>query len=480
MIDLKNLTIKKARKMLDSGEITAVKLAEAYLKNIKEKNGELHAYLEVFDDVLEQAKEADKRIKSGERKSLLGIPLAIKDNILINGRRVGSASKILEGYIAPYDATVIKKLKNEGVVFLGRANMDEFAMGGSTENSAYGPSKNPIDTNRVPGGSSGGSASAVAGDLALGALGSDTGGSIRQPSSFCGLVGFKPTYGSVSRYGLMAMGSSLDVIGPIAKTVEDAEIIFNTIKGKDENDLTSVDLKESDVKNHKKLKVADITEFIEKIGNGGVDASVMRNYSESLKIFEKNGYEIVKPKTDLSTLGYSLATYYIIMPAEVSTNLSRFDGMRFGFHKDGGKNLIEDYKQSRGIGFGKEARRRILLGAYVLSSGYYDAYYGKATLVRELIKKTLKDVFEEADLIATPTTPSPAFKFGEKVDDPVQMYLADIFTVTANMADIPAISIPSGFVKIEGKDLPLGIQLMAPIGKDDTLFEAGKDFLGEK
>jgi aspartyl-tRNA(Asn)/glutamyl-tRNA(Gln) amidotransferase subunit A len=480
MIDLKNLTIKKARKMLDSGEITAVKLAEAYLKNIKEKNGELHAYLEVFDDVLEQAKEADKRIKSGEKKSLLGIPLAIKDNILINGRRVGSASKILEGYIAPYDATVIKKLKNEGVVFLGRANMDEFAMGGSTENSAYGPSKNPIDTNRVPGGSSGGSASAVAGDLALGALGSDTGGSIRQPSSFCGLVGFKPTYGSVSRYGLMAMGSSLDVIGPIAKTVEDAEIIFNTIKGKDENDLTSVDLKESDVKNHKKLKVADITEFIEKIGNGGVDASVMRNYSESLKIFEKNGYEIVKPKTDLSTLGYSLATYYIIMPAEVSTNLSRFDGMRFGFHKDGGKNLIEDYKQSRGIGFGKEARRRILLGAYVLSSGYYDAYYGKATLVRELIKKTLKDVFEEADLIATPTTPSPAFKFGEKVDDPVQMYLADIFTVTANMADIPAISIPSGFVKIEGKDLPLGIQLMAPIGKDDTLFEAGKDFLGEK
>lgn len=392
-------------------------------------------------------------------------------------------SKMLENYVAPYDATVIEKLKKAGAIFLGRTNMDEFAMGASTENSAFGPTKNPHDLSRVPGGTSGGSAAAVAANMALVALGSDTGGSVRQPSAFCGVVGFKPSYGGVSRYGLMAMGSSLDVIGVCAKNISDAEIVFSVIKGKDSLDSTSVDISLDNFPK-KKIRIADLTDFIKEIGKEGVDNSVMKNYSESLEKLEKLGYEIVKIKSDLSALRYALPTYYIIMPAEVSTNLARFDGIRYGFHKDSNGNLIEDYKATRGAGFGKEARRRILLGTYVLSAGYYDAYYGKATAVRGLIRETFSEIFKEVDLVATPTTPTPAFRIGEKTSDPVQMYLADIFTVTANMASIPAISLPSGFVTIEGGSpaggLPLGFQLMAPYAEDRLLFSVGKDFLGEQ
>jgi aspartyl-tRNA(Asn)/glutamyl-tRNA(Gln) amidotransferase subunit A len=355
--------------------------------------------------------------------------------------------------------------------------MDEFAMGSSTENSAYGPTKNPIDLSRVPGGSSGGSVAAVASGMVLGALGSDTGGSIRQPASFCGVIGFKPSYGSVSRHGLMAMGSSLDVIGPIAKTVTDAEIIFEAIKGRDVLDSTSFDLSKKDIPS--KLRVADLTDFIEKIGKGGVDPVVMENYQKALNHLKEIGFIIVKPKTDLSALDYSLATYYVVMPAEVSANLSRFDGMRFGFHKEG-NNLLEDYKNSRGEGFGKEPRRRIILGSYVLSSGYYDAYYGKAMALREKIKETFAKLFTEVDLVTTPTAPTPAFKFGQHTSDPVSMYLEDIFTVTANIVGIPAISVPFGHKKENGIDLPIGFQIMAPYKEDSILLKASKDLLGEK
>lgn len=476
MIDLENLTISKARKAIDNGGYSALDLARAYLAQIEKKDKDIHAYLEVFSDVEEQAKEADKKIKSGNKGALLGIPMAIKDNILIKGRKVSSASKILENYVAPYDATAIEKLKEAGAVFLGRVNMDEFAMGASTENSAFGVTKNPCDLSRVSGGSSGGAAAAVSANMALVALGSDTGGSVRQPASFCGVIGFKPTYGSVSRYGLMAMGSSLDVIGVLAKNIKDVETVFSVIKGKDSFDSTSIDVSlEYPVK--KKNKIADLTDFIKEVGQGGVDKAVMENYAKSMQKFKSLGYEIVKLKTNISALRYALATYYIIMPAEVSTNLARFDSIRYGFYKDGKGNLISDYKETRGAGFGKEARRRILLGTYVLSAGYYDAYYGKATAVRGLIKKTFSDIFKEVDFVATPTAPTPAFKIGEKTSDPVQMYLADIFTVTANMAGIPAISLPSGFAEVDGKKLPIGFQLMVPSTEDGSLFKAVEDFM---
>lgn len=475
--DLQNMTVADASAMMEKGELTSVELVSACLAQIEKKDKDIHAYLEVFKDALEQAKQADakrKKIGSGRAPALLGVPIAIKDNMLITGRRAGSASKILEGYVAPYDATAIGKLKEAGAVLIGRTNMDEFAMGSSTENSAYGPTKNPVDLSRVPGGSSGGSAAAVSGDMALAALGSDTGGSIRQPAAFCGIVGFKPSYGAVSRHGLMAMGSSLDVIGPLAKTVKDAEIIFSVIAGKDKMDATSTDVRPPS-KTKKFSRVADLSDFVESIGSGGVEKSVMENYRASLDALKSKGFEVVKIKTDLSALKYALATYYIIMPAEVSTNLARFDGMRFGFREEG-KNLLEDYLKTRGIGFGKEARRRILLGSYVLSSGYYDAYYSKANEVRGVIQKAFDGAFKEADVLATPTTPTPAFKFGEKTANPVEMYLADIFTVTANMAGIPALSVPSGFVKKDGADLPVGMQFMSAYGTDFSLLDFGKAF----
>ncbi|MFA6353373.1 MAG: Asp-tRNA(Asn)/Glu-tRNA(Gln) amidotransferase subunit GatA [Candidatus Paceibacterota bacterium] len=467
MINLNTLTIAKARVALDKKVFSAVDLAKVYLAEIEKKNKELNAYLEVYDDVLDQAKEADDRITKGESYPLLGIPLAIKDVILIKGKKVSSASKILENYTASYNATAIIKLKKQGAVFLGRTNMDEFALGSSTENSAYGVTKNPYDINRVPGGTSGGSAVAVASNMALAALGSDTGGSVRLPAAFCGVVGMKPTYGGVSRYGLIAAVSSFDVIGPITKTMEDAQIIFDVIKGQDILDSTSVP-----DNFYKKLSPKE--ELIigvpwDLINQEGVNADIKKNFEKVVKSFENLGYKIKDIK-----LPNCLALYYIINFAEVSTNLARFDGVRYGLRKDG-KNLLEDYLLTKGAGFGKETRRRVLLGAYVLSAGYYDAYYGKAQKARTSLRKEFKELFSGIDLILTPTSPIPAWKIGEK-SDPLSMYLADIFTCTANIVGVPAVSLPSGFIEIERTKLPIGVQLMASHGQEDLLFEIGKKF----
>jgi len=467
-INLENLTITQAHEDMKNGTYTAVELAQAYLDVIKEKNSDINAYLEVYEDVLEQAKTADEKFKDGSATLLTGIPVAVKDNILIKGRTASSASKILENYTATYDAEVIRKLKEEGAVFLGRTNMDEFAMGGSTENSAFGVTKNPTDNTRVPGGSSGGSAATVAMDGALVSLGSDTGGSIRQPASFCGVVGFKPTYGTVSRSGLMAMGSSLDQIGTFGKTVEDAEILFDAIKGHDPKDSTSVLDKKSEVAPPTKMTIGVPKDFVE---SEGVDASVLENFKDTLNKLEKEGHTI--KDISLPNLKYSLAVYYIIMPAESSTNLARFDGVRYGLHVSG-ESGIEDYAKTRGAGFGKEVRRRIMLGTYVLSAGYKDAYYNKATQVRELIRSDLKKAFKEVDVIATPTSPVPAFKIGERSNDPLAMYLSDIFTVPANITGVPGISVPSGFVQRDGQKLPLGFQIIAPHFHEMRLFALGK------
>lgn len=411
MIDLENLTIKKARYALDNKEFSAVDLTEAYLKEIEKKNRELNAYLEVFDDVLEQAKFADEKIAKGESAPLLGIPMAIKDVILIKERQVSAASKILENYIATYDATVISRLKKQGAIFLGRTNTDEFAMGGSTENSAYGVTKNPHDLKRVAGGSSGGSVVAVASGMALGALGSDTGGSVRLPASFCGIIGMKPTYGRVSRHGLIAMGSSLDCISPIAKNIEDASIVFNAIAGSDALDSTAITDVTYPKKNSKKELVVGVPWDL--VNGDGVSLEVKKNFKESIKKLEASGFKI--KDITLKNLDIALAIYYIIMPAEASTNLARFDGIRYGLHKDGG-NLLGDYLLSRGAGFGKEARRRILLGTYVLSAGYYDAYYSKAQIARDALKKEFAKAFKSIDIIATPTSTNVAWKIGEKSD----------------------------------------------------------------
>jgi len=461
MIDTKNLTIEKAGEMLKSGELTSVELVTACLKNIEEKNKELNIFLEVFDDALEQAKHADEMVKSGGGQPLTGIPIAIKDNILITGRRVSSGSRILENYVATYDAFVIKKLKEAGAVLIGRTNMDEFAMGSSTENSAYGPSKNPLDPSRVTGGSSGGSVAAVASGMALGALGSDTGGSIRQPASFCGIVGMKPTYGAVSRSGLMAMSSSLDQIGPIGKTSLDAKIIFDCISGKDEMDSTSINLDLSTKEGH---VIGVPRDFLKE----GVDPEVLTNFEETIIKLKDQGYEI--KDVIMPYLKYSLPVYYIIMPAEVSTNLSRLDGMRYGLRKEG-ENIFDTYKKSRSVGFGPETRRRIILGAYVLSHGYYDAYYNQAWKVRRTITKEYESIFTEVDFVVTPTVLTVAFKFGEK-KDPLQMYLSDIFTVSANLAGLPSISIPSGF---SSSQMPFGVEFTGPPHSDLSLFAIEKD-----
>jgi len=470
-IDLHNLTIKKAHEAMKNGDFTARELTQSYLDAIKEKNPKLNAYLYIFEEnALKQADQADKRFKDGTAELLTGIPMAIKNNICIKGEITTAASKILENYHATYDATVIEKLRKAGAVFLGGTNMDEFAMGSSTEKSAYGPTKNPYDENRVPGGSSGGSACVVGGDIALVALGTDTGGSIRQPSAFCGAVGLYPSYGRVSRYGAIAMGSSLDQIGPITKSVDDAKIIFDYLKGEDKMDSQTIPekiLKEVEVK--EKMTIGIPRHFMKE----GVDVDVMKNFEESVEKLKSLGHEI--KEIELPNIKYSLPAYYIIMPAEVSTNLARFDGVRFGLYK-GGENGIDDYKKSRGVGFGAEARRRIILGTYVLSHGYYDAYYNKAVALRDLIRNDFKKVFEEVDVILTPTAPTPAFKIGEKTNDPIKMYLEDIFTVSANITGVPAISIPSGFTEREGKQLPLGIQFMAPWMGEEVLFKIGKDF----
>lgn len=474
-IDLKTLTIKKAHEAMKKGEFTAVELTEAYLSEIAKKNKDVHAYLEVFADAKDAAKKADEKFRAGKATLLTGIPVAVKDNILIQGKIAGASSKILEDYHATYNATVIKKLGQQGVVFLGRTNMDEFAMGGSTENSAYGVTKNPYDLERVAGGSSGGSAAAVAMDGALVSLGTDTGGSIRQPASFCGIVGLKPTYGAVSRYGAIAMGSSLDQIGPMGKTVADCEAVFEVIRGQDRKDGTTINETTYPKKRvgAKKPVIGVPRHFL---SGDGMNEETLKAFEQALKEYESMGYEVKEIK--LPNISYALMVYYIVMPAEVSSNMARFDGMRFGLHVEG-KDGIEDYFKSRRAGLGREVIRRILLGTYVLSSGYYDAYYNRANAVRAMIIEDFEKAFESVDIVATPTAPGPAFKIGEKVNDPVSMYLEDIFTVTANITGMPAISIPAGMVTKDGKSLPVGLQLTARHGDEAVLFEAGKEFLGE-
>jgi aspartyl-tRNA(Asn)/glutamyl-tRNA(Gln) amidotransferase subunit A len=473
MIDLVNLTIVSARKALKNKEFTSRQLVETSLAAIKEKDVDYHAFLEVFDDALIEADKADKKIGEGMDLPLLGIPLAIKDNMLIKGKKATSGSKILEGFIAPYDSTAVKKLKDAGAILIGRTNMDEFAMGSSTESSVYGVTRNPHDLERVPGGSSGGSAAAVGGNLILGSFGSDTGGSIRQPAAFCGVVGMKPTYGRVSRSGLMALASSLDQIGPFTKTVTDAEILYDVIHGQDKLDSTTIT---DDT--YPKAREANKTIGIprEFLKYEGIDPDVKKNLEESIEKFKSLGYKIID--IELPSIAYSLAVYYILMPAEASSNLARYDGVKYGFHKDG-ENLIDDYFKTRGEGFGKEVRRRVILGTYVLSSGYYDAYYNRAIKVKAQITRELREVFKNIDCILMPTTPTPAFKLGEKTSNPLEMYLADVFTVPGNISGCPSISLPSGFKNVDGVKLPLGIELTCDLGREDILFKTSKEFLGE-
>ncbi|MDQ5901334.1 MAG: aspartyl-tRNA(Asn)/glutamyl-tRNA(Gln) amidotransferase subunit [Patescibacteria group bacterium] len=466
MIDLKKLTIKKAQDGLRNKEFTSLELTNAYIEEIKKTNENINAYLEIFEDAIDQAKKADEIISKGESKTLTGVPLAIKDNLLFKDHKAGASSKILEGYFSTYDAKVIETLKEEGAVIIGRTNMDEFAMGSSTETSAYGITKNPKAPHTVAGGSSGGSAATVAGDMALFSLGSDTGGSIRQPAGFCGIVGLKPTYGTISRSGLMAMGSSLDIIGPFTKSVEDAEIVFNTLAKEDAKDSTCV-LEKDRICEKKEVKKIGVPRSFLK--GEGINKETLENFEKSLDKLRGLGYEIVD--IDIPLMEYSLAVYYVLMPAEVSTNLSRFDGIRYGLSISG-KDVAESYKKTKEAGFGKEAKRRILLGTYVLSHGYYDAYYNKAVKLRHKITEEMKKVFNEVDLIATPTTPSPAFAPGAKAS-PLEMYLSDIFTVPANITGVPAISIPAGN---SSEGLPLDIQFMAPHFGEKLLFEVGKKF----
>jgi len=475
---LNELTIRQAHNGLVKKEFTCLELARACLARIDGTNDDFNAFLEVFaDEASEQARRVDaKIIIGGEVGPLEGIPLAVKDNILIRGKRSSSASKILEGYVAPYDAFVIAKLRAAGAVFLGRTNMDEFAMGSSTENSAYGPTKNPWNPKLVPGGSSGGSAAAVAADMCLAALGSDTGGSVRQPAALCGVVGLKPTYGSVSRNGLMAMASSLDQIGSLTKTAADARIVFKAIAGGDHWDSTAVpdrhNREKTDVKG---LRVGVPKEFFIE----GMDAEVEKAVREGISRLGEMGATI--KEVSLPHSDFALAVYYILMAAEVSSNLARFDGVRYG-RREAGDILREVYGRTRAAGFGAEVRRRIMLGTHVLSTGYYDAYYKKAQQARTLVRNDFSRVFEEVDLLAAPTTPTVAWPIGEKFEDPLTMYLSDIYTVSANVAGIPAVSVPCGF-----KDgLPIGLHLLGrPFGEETILsvaesYEQVSDWLKEK
>lgn len=474
--------IRDLNKKIINQEVTSEKLTEEYFLRIKEKDPEIKAYLSLNKEfALDKARAVDKKIKEGEEVDLLaGIPCGIKDNICIENLPTTAGSKILENYIAPYDATVIKKLKKSEAIFMGKTNMDEFAMGSSTENSAYQVTKNPYDKLRVPGGSSGGSAAAVAADECVWALGSDTGGSIRQPASFCGVVGLKPTYGLVSRYGLIAMASSFDQIGPIAKTVEDAAIVLSRIAGKDRFDSTTMPTTErnyEDILGGADLSGLKIGVPKEYFATGGLDKKVEQKIKEAIEKYEKIGAKIVDislPSTD-----YALATYYVIMPCEVSSNLARFDGIRYGQsvnveseNTEVDYSLWDIYLKTRAKYLGREVKRRIMLGTYALSAGYYDQYYLKAQKVRTLVKKEFKNAFKKVDLILGPTSPTLAFRIGEKTVDPLEMYLADIYTVTANIAGLPAISLPCGTIKEDGKNLPVGLQLTGKWFDEETLLNA--------
>ncbi len=474
MIDTKTLTIEQAHVAMKKGDFTPTDLVAACVAVIEAKNPELNAVLEVFSDWKEQAAEADAMFKNGTATELTGIPIILKDNILFEGHHASAGSKILEPYVATYSCKAVIDLRAMGAVILARANMDEFAMGSSTENSAYGPVKNPHDTSRVAGGSSGGSAAAVASGMCLAALGSDTGGSVRQPAALCGVVGMKPTYDYATRHGVIAMGNSLDQVGPLAKTAHDAALIARAISSYDPNDAISIPLelrkKYAEAHNHP-VKVIGVP--WSDVDREGMDSESLSNFKASIEKLKAAGYTI--KDISLPTIKYSLAVYYILMPAEVSTNLSRFDGIRYGYSAANdaaanAENLFDVYAKTRAKGFGPETRRRVMLGTYVLSHGYYDAYYRKAILVRDAIKHEVEAVFDAVgggvDIIATPTSPTPAFKLGEKSQDPLAMYLSDIFTVTANITGNPAISLPNG---MHSSGLPLDIHFTAATGADDQL-----------
>ncbi|MFH1456828.1 MAG: Asp-tRNA(Asn)/Glu-tRNA(Gln) amidotransferase subunit GatA [Patescibacteria group bacterium] len=468
--------IRKLHEKLINKEISAKELTEDYLNKIKNKNTELNAFITISEKLaLEQADRVDELIARGEDIPFLaGVPVSIKDVIMTEGIQTTAGSQILKNYIAPYDATLVKKLKEHGAVILGKNNCDEFAMGGSGENSGFGPTKNPHDLTRVPGGSSSGSATAVAADLSVYAIGTDTGGSVRQPATFCGVVGFKPTYGTVSRYGLIAMASSLDQAGIISKSVEDIEIIFNTIKGKDRLDSTSLEFPISNFQFPNKLQNLNSKFKNIKIGIpkeyflSGLDKEIETAVKTTITKAQELGAKIVE--VSLPNTEYALAVYYIIMPSEVSANLARFDAVRYGQKQDA-DNLFDVYAKSRAKYLGDEVKRRIMLGTYALSAGYYDAYYKKAQQVRTLIKQDFYKVFEEIDFLITPTTPTSAFKLGEKTQDPLQMYLEDIFTVPVNVAGLPAVSIPCGKTQI---GLPIGVQLIGNWLKDTNLLAVAK------
>ena len=469
------MTIAELRLKFIDGSYTPVDAVQDTLSVIAEKDGEIHAFLDVYQEALKDAEVATERYKNeGENApSLLGVPIAIKNNILIQGKKATGGSKILENYIATYSATIITRLQNAGAIIVGSTNLDEFAMGSSTENSAFGPTKNPVDTSRVPGGSSGGSASAVAMGAVPVAIGTDTGGSVRQPASFCGLVGFKPTYGAVSRYGLMAMGSSFDQAGPLTTTVADAQIVHEVMKGSDPYDATTI---KDDTYPLVALKETYTIGIPKDFLKEGIDADVMDVFTAHIALLKEQGHTVVDIELPLFEKG--LAAYYISIPAEVSSNLARYDGMRYGLQADGA-TLLDVYENTRAQGFGPEVKRRIILGTYVLSSGYYDAYYAKAEAVRELMREELALVFKKVDLVLTPSAPTPAFKLGE-ISDPVSLYKQDIFTVPVNLTGVPAISIPGGTVQRDGVRLPVGVQYIAPHGGDARLFDIGKKMYDSK
>ncbi len=473
-MNITELTVHELKEKLEKKELTSYDITKAYTDRIVEKEKDVQAFVTTLEqDALEKAKEMDKKIESGEAKSkLTGIPIGIKDNICTKGVKTTCSSRMLENFIAPYDATVMEKINDEELVNLGKLNMDEFAMGGSTEHSYFHVTRNPWNLNKVPGGSSGGSAAAVAAGMLPWALGTDTGGSIRQPAAFCGVVGLKPTYGLVSRYGVVAFASSLDQVGPITKDVTDAAMLLNIIAGKDNMDSTSVERPKVDytkaLKNDVKgLKIAVPKEFFGK----GINAEVKENLEKAIETYKELGAEVSEVSLDIAE--YALASYYIIACAEASSNLGRFDGVRYGHRAKEYNNVKELFRNSRTEGFGPEVKRRIILGTYVLSSGYYDAYYKKAQQVRTLVMNEFKKVFDNYDVILTPTSPTVAFDIGSKINDPLAMYLADICTVSVNIAGLPGISIPCG---VDKEGMPVGMQLIGNRFAEETLLNAAYTF----
>lgn len=457
------LSISEINKLFKDKKLKPSELYSEVFERAANTESIIHGHLTLFqDENIKKAADADKRYENGTELGILdGIPIAIKDNINIAGYATTCSSQMLSNYISPYDATVITKLKNEGVMFTGKTNLDEFAMGSSTENSAFGPTKNPWDPSRVPGGSSGGSAAVVSAGSAIASLGSDTGGSIRQPASFCGVVGFKPTYGTVSRFGLVAFASSLDQIGPITNNVEDSKILFNSMKGFDPFDATSG--KESKTK-QPKLKNAKIG-IIKELMEDGISEDAKLEVQKVAKLLESQGHEIVEVSLPLTKM--SISIYYLIAPAECSANLSRFDGVRYG-NRVAGNTSYEMMENTRAEGFGPEVKKRILLGTYALSAGYYDAFYGQALKARAMMKKEFTETYKEVDYLISPTTPSDPFKFGEKSDNQLEMYMSDLCTIPANLVGMPAISIPTG---LSSNGLPLSVQIMSPANTDNTLLE---------